>query len=226
MPLKILIAENEPNLLELMTLFLRKSGYQIEHAHTGKDAQHVCECYKPHLIIIGNTLPDMSALALCEKMSRRSSRAHVLMSDGASKEAVIQAFKHGADDYFVKPFDLDVFLVRIGALARRLSHQNIYTEPTSKNIRFDSFNNNVLFQNTMVHLTQTEFKILFHLYQSKKYISAEELTGELYGNKDLSVPTRTISVHIAKLRKKMKSAGVSWAAIESKYNTGYRFISE
>lgn len=226
MAFKILIVENEPNLLELMTLFLRKSGYKVEHAHTGKEALALCDCAQPHLVIIGNTLPDMDELTLCEQMSKQSRRGHVIISNRASKESIIQGFKRGADDYFVKPFDLDVFLVRVESLLRRIFISSRYNETISRNVRFDSFNSKVMFHSTVISLTQTEFKILFHLYQSKKFITTQELTRQLYGNSDTTVSTRTISVHIAKLRKKLNAADISWASIESKYNKGYRFICE
>lgn len=218
---KILIVNDTSKLTDLLTVFLKSEGYSVKKTRSKNEALDVCNAYNPDVIIINQENSKWCEEGLCKELSTKSRAGIMVLSCKHTKEALICGYRSGADDYVTMPFDMDVFLVRVEALLRRIKGKSHRRKSPSMEMTFDSFENKVLVDNTVIRFTQTEFRILYHLYLSKRYVTTKELTEKIYGS-DQGIPTRTISVHVSKIRKKLEVSGMTSLVLESKYKAGYR----
>ncbi len=223
MKYKILLVEDERELSEAVSVFLKYYGYDVKQAFDGKNARIIFESFEPDIVLMDIMLPDEQGVDLCRFFKMYDDVGVIFTTALSSKEKIVQGFRAGGDDYVTKPFDLDILMLRIEALTNRKKVKKEALEVEIKQeIHFDSYNNKLVSKRSEVILTPTEFKIMFYLNQSNRYISTTELTEALYGRCDRSIPTRTISVHIAKIRKKLLDCDIHWLTVESKYKQGYR----
>lgn len=218
---RILIVNDTSKLTDLLTVFLKSEGYSVKKINSRNETIDVCMTYKPDIIVINQENAKWCEEGLCKELSSKTRAGIMVLSCKHTKEALICGYRNGADDYVTMPFDMDVFLVRIEALLRRIKGKNHKRANPSMEMTFDSFENKVLVENTVIRLTQTEFRILYCLYLSRRYVTTKELTDKIYGS-DQGIPTRTISVHISKIRKKLEASGMTSLALESKYKEGYK----
>jgi len=218
---KILIVNETSKLTDLLSVFLKSEGYSVKKINTKNEAVDICSSYNPDVILINQENAKWCEEGLCKELSSKTSAGIMVLSCKHTKEALICGYRNGADDYVTMPFDMDIFLVRLEALLRRIKGKNHRREKSSMEMTFDSFENKVLVENTVISLTQTEFRILYCLYLSKRYVTTKELTDKIYGS-DQGIPTRTISVHISKIRRKLESSGMTSLVLESKYKAGYK----
>jgi len=223
MKCKILLVEDERELSDAVGVFLKYYGYDVKKAYDGKTARMLFESFEPDIVLMDVMLPDEQGIDLCRAFKMYDDVGVIFTTALSSKDKTIQGFHAGGDDYVTKPFDLDILMLRIEALTNRIKTQDVEADNEANHeIFFDSYNNKVISKKSTVTLTPTEFKIMFYLNQSSRYISAVELTEALYGRHDSGIPTRTISVHISKIRKKLADQDMNWLKVESKYNEGYR----
>jgi two-component system phosphate regulon response regulator PhoB len=220
---KILIVEDEPDVVDLLTLQLRKAGgFSVVTAPDGAEGLKKARSEAPALIVLDLMLPRMSGLEVCKVLKSDSLTAHIpiiMLTAKAEEIDRIVGLEFGADDYVTKPFSPREMLLRIKAILRRgpgeLAEEKLIRGP----ITIDSARHRVLVGGKPIALTAVEFRLLSMLMKRPGRVQARDrLLNEVWGYES-AIDTRTVDTHVRRLREKLgKSAGV----IETVRGFGYR----
>ena len=204
---KILLVDDEPDIVEFLGYNLKKEGYTILTANNGKDAVEIAKKEIPHLIVLDVMMPDMDGIETCRELREQKNLQDVLIAFLTARSedyTQIAGFEVGADDYITKPIKPRVFISRVKALLRRLQ-TNTISESVIEfgNIRIDKEKHVVFKGDEEIALPKKEFK-LFSLLSSNpgKVFTREFILDSVWGD-EVVVGDRTIDVHIRKLREKI-----------------------
>ena len=220
---KILIVEDESDVLDLLTLTLRKAGgFSISTATDGTTGLQKARQEKPAFIILDLMLPKMSGLELCKILKSDTATRHIpIMMLTAKAEEVdrIVGLEFGADDYVTKPFSLREVTLRIKAILRRGKPKADGEQLIAGPIQIDPTRHEVSVNGKTVNLTMLEFKLLRTLIERRGRVQARDrLLNDVWGYESL-IDTRTVDTHVRRLRKKLGEAA---NVIESVRGFGYR----
>lgn len=222
----VLIIEDEEDLLTTLTYNLKQEGYQVYAFMTGEEGlAWALEHGPPSLALLDVMLPGISGIDVCQRL-RADERTHhtpvlFLSARGEDIDRVV-GFELGADDYVVKPFHVRELMLRIRAILRRSSRQG-QTEETQivfGPLTMDSKRHRVWVEEKEVLLTAMEFKLLEILITRKGRVQSRDILLADVWNIRGAVQTRTVDVHVKRLREKLAVVG---NAIETIRNIGYRF---
>ncbi|MCE3227129.1 MAG: response regulator [Bacteroidetes bacterium] len=204
---KILLVDDEPDIVEFLSYNLKKEGYDILTANNGKDAVDIAKKELPHLIVLDVMMPDMDGIETCREIREQKGLQDVLIAFLTARSedyTQIAGFEVGADDYITKPIKPRVFISRVKALLRRLAATN----STDSNLEFGEIRidkeKHLVYKGTEeINLPKKEFR-LFALLSSKpgKVFTREFILEQVWGD-EVIVGDRTIDVHIRKLREKI-----------------------
>jgi two-component system alkaline phosphatase synthesis response regulator PhoP len=219
---KILLVDDEPDIVEFLGYNLKKEGYAILTASNGKDAIEIAKKEMPQLIVLDVMMPDMDGIETCREIREQKGLQDVLIAFLTARSedyTQIAGFEVGADDYITKPIKPRVFISRIKALLRRL--QTVSTSESNVefgDVRIDKEKHSVFKGGMEISLPKKEFK-LFSLLCSKpgKVFTREFILDQVWGD-EVVVGDRTIDVHIRKLREKI---GESY--FKTVKGVGYKF---
>ncbi len=208
----IAIVDDEPDILELVSLHLRKSGFRTKEFVNGKDFMGFISKEKPDLIILDLMLPDSDGVEICKKIrfDNVTKNIPVIMLTAKTEEIdVILGLELGADDYITKPFSPKELVARVKAVLRRTNASETHDVLRIGGIlEIDPQKYLVKVNNRKINLTTTEFKILKILAEKKGWVfSRDKLLDILWGDEKF-VLDRTIDVHIKNLREKLGEAGI------------------
>lgn len=204
---KILLVDDEPDIVEFLGYNLKKEGYTILTANNGKDAIEIAKKEIPHLIVLDVMMPEMDGIETCRELREQKNLQEVLIAFLTARNedyTQIAGFEVGADDYITKPIKPRVFISRVKALLRRLQANNISESVIEfGNIRIDKEKHVIFKDDSEITLPKKEFK-LFSLLSSKpgKVFTREFILDQVWGD-EVVVGDRTIDVHIRKLREKI-----------------------
>jgi len=204
---KILLVDDEPDIIEFLSYNLKKEGYEILSASNGKDAIEIARKEIPNLIVLDVMMPDMDGIETCREIREIKGLKDVLIAFLTARSedyTQIAGFEVGADDYITKPIKPRVFISRIKALLRRLQSNEVNESKFEfGDIRIDKEKHLVYKGTTEINLPKKEFK-LFALLSSKpgKVFSREYILEQVWGD-EVIVGDRTIDVHVRKLREKL-----------------------
>jgi len=204
---KILLVDDEPDIVEFLSYNLKKEGYTVFFANNGRDAVEIAKKEHPHLIILDVMMPDMDGIETCREIREVKEIKDVLIAFLTARSedyTQIAGFEVGADDYITKPIKPRVFISRVKALLRRLhSNQTLETSIEFGEIKIDKEKHVIFKGDTEINLPKKEFK-LFSLLSSKpgKVFTREYILEQVWGD-EVVVGDRTIDVHIRKLREKI-----------------------
>ena len=224
---KILIVEDERDVVDLLTLNLRKAGgFIISTASDGAAGLQKARTEKPAFIILDLMLPKMPGLEVCKILKTDPGTRHVpIMMLTAKAEEIdrIVGLEFGADDYVTKPFSPREVILRIKAILRRGRGESDEETVTAGAITIDPVRHQVSVGGKRVHLTSIEFKLLRTLLQRRGRVQARDrLLNDVWGYESV-IDTRTVDTHVRRLREKLGKAG---DAIETVRSFGYRFQEE
>jgi two-component system, OmpR family, alkaline phosphatase synthesis response regulator PhoP len=219
---KILLVDDEPDIVEFLGYNLKKEGYAILTASNGKDAIEIAKKEMPQLIVLDVMMPDMDGIETCREIREQKGLQDVLIAFLTARSedyTQIAGFEVGADDYITKPIKPRVFISRIKALLRRL--QTVSSSESNVefgDVRIDKEKHSVFKGGMEISLPKKEFK-LFSLLCSKpgKVFTREFILDQVWGD-EVVVGDRTIDVHIRKLREKI---GESY--FKTVKGVGYKF---
>ncbi len=221
---KILIVDDEQDLVKLIRYHLEKDGYKVISAYNGEDALFLARREKPELLILDLMLPGMDGLEVCKKIKADEELTHiaiVMLTARGEESDITVGLRLGADDYVTKPFSPKELVARVQAVLRRTktsSTKKDYIEIDALTI--DSSKHEVTIKNEVISLTLTEFKLLYQLAsKAGRVFTRDQLLDAALGS-GISVIDRTIDVHIASLRKKLKSFSSRIVTIRG---IGYKF---
>jgi two-component system, OmpR family, alkaline phosphatase synthesis response regulator PhoP len=219
----ILIVDDEPNIIELATLYLERDGFKVEGVTTGKDALTRWEVSNPDLIILDLMLPDIDGLEVCRQIRIKSNIPILMLT--ARKEDVdkIIGLELGADDYLSKPFNPRELVARVKAILRRKQGESKpAVNMTLGNLTIDIARHEVKNNGVPVTLRTKEFALLVALAQNQGIVLSREKLLEMVWGYDYYGETRTVDVHINHLRDKIAGSG---ADIETLRGTGYKMTT-
>ena len=220
--IKILLVDDEPDIIEILTYNLNKEGYQVFSASNGKEALVQASKIIPHLIILDVMMPVMDGIEACENL-RKDGRFEdtIIMFLSARSEdySHVAAFDVGADDYVNKPIKPKVLNSKVSALLRRSTKNETKTNIVHGDLTINLDKYKVILKGEMISFPRKEFELLRLLAsQPDKVFKREKIMEAVWGN-DVVVGDRTIDVHIRKLREKM---GNSY--FKTIKGVGYKFV--
>lgn len=225
---KILIVDDEENILELIRFNLQALGYEVLTLNNGSDALNVIRQEKPKLVLLDLMLPGMDGYDICKEIRKDSSISYipVIMITAKGEELdKILGLELGADDYVSKPFSVRELLARVKAVLRRTSTQVIESSYKFGEISIDFQKHEVLKSSNKIDLTLKEFELLEILIKNKgRVMTRDFLLDKIWGYEYVG-ETRTVDVHIRHLRQKIEEDDKSPKFIETIRGIGYRFNS-
>lgn len=208
-PVKILVVDDEPDILEFLKYNLDKEGFEVFTASDGEEGLRIAEREKPHLVILDIMMPRMDGVEVCRQLRLRPEFDKTVIAFLTAREedySQIAALDVGGDDYITKPIRPRVFISRIKALLRRLERQEmegLSETLTVGDLKIDPEKVTVERGNEVIELAKKEFELLYLLVSKPgKVFSREEIFNKVWGT-DVIVGNRTIDVHIRKLREKI-----------------------
>lgn len=207
---KILLVDDEPDILEFLSFNLKKEGFKIFTSNNGREAVKIATENKPHLIILDVMMPDMDGIETCREIRNIESLKNVLITFLTARGedySQIAGFDAGADDYITKPIKPRVLISRVNALLRRYQEAGSPALESPKivigDIVIDRESYIVNLKEQELHLPKKEFELLALLASKPgKVYSREKILKKVWGD-DVVVGDRTIDVHIRKLREKL-----------------------
>lgn len=212
--LKILIVEDEISIAELLEIGLIEVGYNVEYVLDGKTAADKIEENNYDLILLDIMLPEIDGYELMEYIEKLNIPVIFITAKGSLKDKV-KGLRMGADDYIVKPFELDEVVARVEAVLRRYGKTN--NEIVFQDIRINTKMRLVLKANKEITLTPKEYELLLILIQNKNVVLYREDLFEKVWEREFTGDSRTLDLHIQRLRKKIDDKDI----IKSVYGIGY-----
>ena len=220
--IKILLVDDEPDIIEILSYNLKKEGYQIFSASNGEEALVQVEKVKPHLIILDVMMPVMDGIETCEiirKDKRYQETVIMFLSARSEDYSHVAAFDVGADDYVNKPIKPKVLKSKVNALLRRFLNSEVSSEIVHGDLIINLDEYKVTLKDKKISLPRKEFELLRLLAsQPDKVFKRDVILESVWGN-NVVVGDRTIDVHIRKLREKM---GTKY--IKTIKGVGYKFV--
>lgn len=226
---KILIVEDEKDIVKMLEYNLKKEGFRVLCVNDGEDAIDLATREHPDIVLLDLMLPGMDGLEVCKslKAQNKSKDISIIMLTAKSQEAdKVLGLELGADDYVTKPFSPRELLARIKAVLRRIKEKDKLPELVKfGELTVDFSKIGVSVKSKPVELTSKEFELLKTLLQAKgRVLSRDYLLDTVWGfDHALEIETRTVDVHIRTLRKKLKSEAKRIITVK---NYGYRFETE
>jgi Response regulators consisting of a CheY-like receiver domain and a winged-helix DNA-binding domain len=221
---KILLVDDENDILEFVGYNLKKEGFDVYTATNGKEAIRIALDVRPHLIILDVMMPEMDGIETCEEMRKipeLSNAVIAFLTARGEDYSQIAGFEAGADDYITKPTKPKVLVSRVKALLRRVEHVGAsdMVDRSDASIIIDKSRYVVVKDGVEMELPKKEFELLALLYSKpQKVFTREEIFNTIWGD-NVIVGDRTIDVHIRKLREKIGDE-----YIKTIKGVGYKFV--
>lgn len=219
---KILIIEDDPDIVEMITYNLEKEGFNVVSSSNGEDAIDLLRIEHPNLVILDLMLPGLDGFEVCSSIRNTPETSHipVIMLTAKSREIdKIAGFEIGADDYVTKPFSPKELIARIRAVLRRFESSTL-KHMKNENISIDSLRHKATVFGNQVHLTYTEFKLLAYMIQRPGVVlTRDKILADVFHYSSESYD-RSVDNHIKTLRKKL---GAARGHIETVRGLGYSF---
>lgn len=223
---KVLIIEDEPNMVLGLKDSCEYEGYEVSVARDGKDGLHKASTEKPDIILLDVMLPLMSGLDVCRTLRNRGIETPILMLTARGEEMdKVVGLEVGADDYVTKPFSIAELLARVRAHLRRATRQVAHIESfTFGDVELNFKKYTARKGGVTLELSAREFEIMHYLIRHRgETVTRDQLLDEVWGY-DSTPITRTVDNHIARLRQKIEQDPSEPQHIITVHRLGYRFI--
>jgi len=217
---KILVVDDEPNIIELARLYLEREGYQVEGVSTGQDALLKQGTSHPDLIVLDLMLPDIDGFEVCRRLRAKSDIPVLMLTARKDDVDKIVGLELGADDYFTKPFNPRELVARVKAILRRYQVGQKPAETVDiGDVHIDLSRHEVTVAGNPIKLRTKEFALLAAFAQNPGIVFSREKLLDMVWGYDYYGETRTVDVHVNHLREKIASSSVT---IETLRGTGYK----
>ncbi len=224
---KILVVDDDKELQEVVEYHLQKEGYQVFKAGDGKEALKSLKTYSPQLMVLDLNMPGLNGLEVCHEVRKQGNLLPILMLTAkASEMDKVRGLESGADDYLTKPFSSLELVARIKALLRRTSTKNIGETPKDEILKYQEVTINltrheVSIDGKGVDLTAKEFSLLVYFIRYKGVLLSREKLLSSVWEIEADIETRTVDVHVKRLREKLDDASKYLQTIKG---FGYKFL--
>lgn len=220
--IKILVADDDKNIAELIALYLEKEGFIVRQAHRGLAALSQFAEFAPHLVLLDIMLPEMDGYEICKNIRKTSQVPIVMLTAKGEVIDKVEGLTLGADDYIVKPFDGKELVARVKAVLRRYGKtedSSSIKEVSNLSINPDTYT--VIYHGEELNLPPKEFELLYFLISnSGRVFTRNQLLDKIWGY-DFFGDSRTVDVHIKRIREKMDKED-DWQ-IKTIWGVGYKF---
>jgi len=218
------VVEDDPNIAELIRLYFEKEGYDVSLVHNGGEAVSEFLKYSPHIILLDLMLPEVDGYEICKSIRKTSSVPIIMLTAKGETFDKVLGLELGADDYMVKPFEPKELVARVRAVLRRYDKKEVNDEDkiTYSNLIVNHTTYIVTYYDKELELPPKEFELLYFLASNpNKVFTREQLLDKIWGY-DFFGDTRTVDVHIKRVREKMPDQDESWS-IKTVWGVGYKF---
>lgn len=224
----ILVVEDDTAILQGLLDVLVFNGYQAAGVEDGGEGLEKALEERHDLIILDVMLPTLDGFTICKQIRKENpNQPIIILTAKGSEDDIVSGFKAGADDYVSKPFSLRELMVRVEAVLRRAGKNLGDEQIHSHGIFFDGKTLMATYNKGVIELTRREMDIILYLHRKKdQIVSKKELLTEVWNYADPDIETRTVDIHMLKLRKKISSLIGDMPFILTVRGEGYRLESE
>ncbi len=217
----ILIVEDDKELADLLTDFLRDEGYTVTAVESGGRALELFEKYGAKLVVLDINLPDVNGFAVCSRLRGNADTPILIVSARTDKEDKLNGLDLGADDYIEKPYDIDILIAKIkGIFKRRYQHEILSADGVTLNLA----DRTAIVDGVDTELPAKEFDLLALLMENQgKALKKEYLFSSVWGS-DSDSELQTLHVHINRLRQKLGDDPKNAKRLLTVWGVGYKFV--
>ena len=226
---KVLIADDEKNICEIIRLYLEKEGYKTVLAYDGQEAVEVFEKECPDIILLDVMMPKMDGFEVLRQIRTKSNVPVIMLTAKGETVDKVLGLEFGADDYMVKPFESKELMARIRAVLRRCRN-NLLSENDKNEVLYDGLKISeetyeVFLDDVLVEMPPKEFELLNYLAKNpNKVFTRNQLLDKVWGYEFFG-DSRTVDVHIKRIREKLETKERPWK-IKTVWSVGYKFSIE
>jgi len=208
---RVLVVDDEPNLVEVVSMALRFQGFTVETASSGREAISAVAAFKPHLIVLDVMLGDMEGFEVARRLgAQRSGVPIIFLTARDSTEDKVRGLSGGGDDYMTKPFSLEELLARIRTILRRTGQAQADTGVLQfADLEMDEESREVRRAGEIIDLTATEYRLLRYLMLNPRRVMTRAQLLDHVWNYDFGGDGRVLETYVSYLRKKLDSHGPS-----------------
>lgn len=221
---KILVVDDDQNICELLRLYIEKEDFEVQIANDGRTAIEIFEEQNPDLIMLDIMLPELDGWQVCREIRKKSQCPIIMLTAKGEVFDKVLGLELGADDYVVKPFETKEVVARIKAVLRRYGSS---TEEQVKEVRYDKLSINLTnyelkVNGAAIDTPPKEMELIYHLASNpNRVFTRDQLLDEVWGF-DYYGDSRTVDVHIKRLREKLEGISDKWA-LKTVWGVGYKF---
>ena len=223
---KMLIAEDDANILDLLEMYMSKEGFAVETASNGGEALVKFRVSKPDIVLLDIMMPGLDGWEVCHSIRKESNVPVIMLTARGETSDKVTGLEMGADDYIVKPFEMTEVIARVNAVLRRYSP----SEPVAENdncivmdklvINMESYQLTV--DGDQMDIPPKEIELLYFLAKNANRVyTRDQLLDQVWGFEYFG-DTRTVDVHVKRLREKLKNISDQWA-LKTVWGVGYKF---
>ena len=222
---KILVIDDDSNICELLRMYLEKEGYEVRTASDGSEGIAVFRMYEPDLVLLDVMMPKKDGWAVCREIRMHSSKPIIMITAKGGVFDKVLGLELGADDFVVKPFDMQELLARVKAVLRRYSTMEAHTDKDT--LKFDNLeislsNHELKINGESIDLPNKEFMLLHFLAKNyNRVFTRDQLLNKVWSF-DYLGDSRTVDVHIKRLREKLAGVSTKWE-LRTIWGVGYKF---
>lgn len=223
---KVLIVDDDENICNLLRLYLEKEGFETVLAHDGGQAVKLFEKEHPDLVLLDIMLPVLDGWQVCREIRKESSCPLIMLTAKGETFDKVLGLELGADDYIVKPFETKEVIARIRAVLRRSSpiEDSEVKEVHLDNLDINLKNYELKVKGEVISTPPKELELLYHLASNpNQMFSRDQLLDQVWGF-DYCGESRTIDVHIKRIREKIDGASYKWE-LRTVWARGYKFVT-
>lgn len=223
---KMLIAEDDVNILELLALYMKKEGFEVETAVNGGEALVKFRIFKPDIVLLDIMMPGLDGWEVCHSIRRESQIPIIMLTARGETSDKVTGLELGADDYIVKPFEMPEVIARIKAVLRRFNTNDESVENEKKinleNLVIDMESYQLVVRGKPMDIPPKEIELLYFLAKNKnKVFTRDQLLDQVWGFEYFG-DTRTVDVHVKRLREKLEGVSETWS-LKTVWGVGYKF---
>jgi two-component system OmpR family response regulator len=220
---KVLVIDDDSNINELIRLYLEKEGYEVKSVYSGSKAIEAFVEFTPNIVILDIMLPGMDGWQVCREIRKISNIPIIMLTAKGEIFDKVLGLELGADDYIVKPFEPKELVARVKAVLRRYNHKDFdVQEVVYPNLVVNRSNYTVKVSGKDMELPPKELELLFFLASNpNKVFTREQLLEHVWGF-DFYGDSRTVDVHIKRLREKIDLPNQNWQ-LKTVWGVGYKF---
>lgn len=225
MAVKVLVVDDDENIVQLIKLYLEKEDYTVCTAYNGKEALNVFKSENPSIVILDIMMPEMDGNQVCREIRKTSEVPIIMLTAKGETFDKVLSLELGADDYMVKPFEPKELVARIKAILRRSESKS--SNNNNECISFDKLevnlsNYELKIDGRILEIPPKELELLYFLASNpNRVFTREQLLEEVWGF-DYFGDSRTVDVHIKRLREKLEGVDSNWQ-LKTVWGVGYKF---